>query len=346
MDHSGNNAKAQIDLIIVAADAQVLTPSNLEGGKINVLCDQVIAAIMVTSILKPEKLRGDWIKLQRVSELFKFTDEFPEESPQAWPLCYIVSGQSASSGNPEKTWTKLVEKTSRSSFVPQFLMSLDSGFLYSGATAWPRPSYPGNYVKRNQVSAETGIWSGLGLAWILTQIRARHALMLGRPTHAIERFSKLLDKAALKSATPPTWSDRFSAGFKSRPIQGVLHWGRRFRYPHNRVLLASLGRQSSDGDLDEFPIDPSSSQEGESSPRWFRHPATWKVGRLVALEEWTASPDNIAPYTKSYSVFDSETGEEVHLAGPLTEAAEGIEAALAILLENSEIPSVDTDLRP
>lgn len=342
IDYSGNNANAQIDLIVVPADAQVLTPSNLEGGRANVLCDQVIAAIMVTSVLKTGKLREDWTKLQRVSELFKFTDEFPNGKSQAWPLCYIVAGQSVPLAKLKETWIKLVEESPSSSFVPQFVTSLDAGYLYSGATAWPRPRFPANYVERVQVYGEDGIWSGLGLAWILTQIRARHALMRGQPVRSVQRFSRLLDNATLKSVTPPTWSDRFSALFKSYPILGILRWGRRSLFPHNRLHMISLEQESSDADLGknncyyQSEYDPLHSPTDDSWRflRWFRHGVSWNVGSLVALEEWKPSENGSVPYEKSYAVFDSISGAEIHLTEPLPDSPDLIETALITIRDS------------
>ncbi len=66
LDYSGNNANAQIDILIVPSDAHVIAPSASDGGKVNVLCDQVIAAVMVTSNLSVAKLSDDWEKLKRV----------------------------------------------------------------------------------------------------------------------------------------------------------------------------------------------------------------------------------------------------------------------------------------
>ncbi|MCE9609966.1 MAG: hypothetical protein K8R23_07125 [Chthoniobacter sp.] len=93
IDYAGNDANAQIDLVIVPADANVMTPSSSDGGKVNVFCDQVIAAIMTTSILGVKKVGEDWRKLMRVSELFTSSDELPGYTEQAWPLCYMIAGQ-------------------------------------------------------------------------------------------------------------------------------------------------------------------------------------------------------------------------------------------------------------
>lgn len=340
IDHAGDNANAQIDLIVVANDAQVLTPSHLEDGKVNVLCDEVIAAIMVTSNLTAQKFAEDWQKLERVSNLFRFTDEFPKGRPQAWPLCYIVAGQAEPLTNLTKSWEKQVARDSASSFVPQFVIALDSGYLFSGATSWLRPRYPSNYVNRDEIISKEGIFAGLGLAWLLTQIRARLKLMHDRPCRSIIRFTKLLDDAAMEDGLPATWSPRFHTFGTMQPIKGVLHWGHTRFWPHNRLCLYPLKRCKPElqfsRDFHVFRCGVNTSKltldQEFKSLRWFRFDLHWSVENLVAFEEWTRSDDG-SHYTKSYAVFDAQTGDEV----PLHEPFEGrgyksVEDALRALL--------------
>ena len=323
LDFAGNNANAQIDLLVVPADAHVITPSSLEDGKVNVLCDQVIAAIMTTSNLTNEKAHDDWIKLDRVSKLFSFKEEFPGGTQQAWPLCYLIAGQSIPIEKLKEKWINLVKDTPESSFVPQFLISLDSGYLYSGATSWPRPRYPSNYVNRDEVMEETGIYAGLGIAWLLTQIRARAKLLQNKPHKSIQRFTKLLDDATLKSGTPPTWSPRFDHFGQVRIIEGILGWGHNGNYAHNKLYLCSLKKNRADLDtvktfhIYRDGIDTSQLEWNELNQylRWFRYNVYRSANGMVALEEWTKSA-NGPEYIKSYAVFDSETGEEVKRAPP------------------------------
>jgi hypothetical protein len=320
LNYAGEKANAQIDLIIVPADAHVMQASSADGSKVNVLCDQVIAAIMTTSNLEGTKLTEDWEKLRRLSELFKFTDEFPDGKEQAWPLCYVISAQSDPLEGLTKKWEAIVESTPDSNFVPQFLMSLDTGFAYSGATSWPRPRYPGNYVERDHVNTEQGIYAGLGIAWILTQIRARAKLLQNRSHRSIQRFTKLLDDATLKEATPPTWAPRFDKFGTHRPIEGILDWGGYARWAHNRLYLCCLEKRIPDlmanGPFRFFregvDVKTLGWKEEPQYLRWFRHGTHWSARGLIALEEWRRIGDGPG-YACSYAVFDSATGDEIKL---------------------------------
>lgn len=332
LNYSGHNANAQIDLIVVPADAHLMVPSSLEDGKVNVLCDQVIAAIMTTSNLTAEKLCEDWQKLERVSGLFRFTDEFPGGKEQAWPLCYILASQSAPLASLTSKWQQMVSDNDKSKFVPQQVFSVDSGFLYSGATSWPRPRYPGNYINRDQVMGEEGIYAGLGMAWLLTQIRARAKLMQSKPFRSITRFAKLLDDASLKSAVPPTWSPRFDPSFKARPLFQNLHWGQYQKWVHNRLHLQALRVSKPDatrsfhhchGGIDEYSL---SHTERWNHLRWFRHGVNWCAENLVALEEWTKSDG--PKWVMSYAVFDAVSGEEISLEEPLYKGSASVQEAL------------------
>lgn len=328
LDYTGKVAEAQIDLVVVRAEAHVIAPGISEGGKVNVLCDQVIAAFMITSNLTTVKLSEDWQKLKKISSLFKFTDEFPNSKEQAWPLCYIVAGQSAPLDTLEKTWVQLATVDPEARFVPQFLMSLDSGFLYSGATSWPRPRYPTNYVKTDEVQSETGIYAGLGLAYILTQIRARAKLMKNQPTRSEQRFMRLLDDATMKSAMPPTWSPRFDHFGSVRKIEGILWWGNHGRWAHNRMFMTCLKKDKEELKTikesyfyrDDMDVTDVPWNDLYRYMRWFHHGLYWKSGELIVLEEWTQSTDDDS-YFKSYAVFNAVTAVEVKLSSELRSAA-------------------------
>ncbi len=317
IDYAGNDANAQIDLVVVSADAHVITPSGSDGGKVNVLCDQVIAAIMTTSNLHPSKLREDWLKLERISGLFKFTDDFPEGKEQAWPLCYVIASQSVPLPKLVDQWLETVKESAESKFIPQFIIALDSGYLYSGATSWPRPRYPRNYVNRDQVVKEEGIYAGLGIAWMVTQIRARAKLLQNKNHRTIARFTKLLDDATLKSATPATWSPRFDTFGSTRPIEGVFHWGSISQWIHNRLFLCSLAKATPDNpeafahivadgaDVTKIPF-----HELHNHLRWFSHETQRSEGGILVFQEWKKHSDAAGAYSRSDAVFDANTGEE------------------------------------
>ncbi len=343
LDYDGCGADVQIDLLIVPADAQIMIPTGSEGGKANVLCDQVIAAIMITSNLTSKKLADDWSKLRQISAMFKFTDEFTHSKEQAWPLCYIAAGQAAPLKELSQTWCALAKDENNKDFVTQFVLSLDSGYLYSGATSWPRPLAPTNYIKNDEVVMHEGIYAGLGIAWLLTQIRARAKLLQNKPANTIKRFIRLLDDATLKPAVPATWSPRFDCFGSVRPIAGVFHWGNTSRWAHNRLYLCSLkkifdGQESAPAEyIYRNGVDVSAINWRDRSDhlRWFRHGLYINIKGLIAVEEWTPVEGG-SQYERRHTVFDAVTGGEIILDIPLNISPHEIEKMLEVLALNQD----------
>lgn len=339
-DYKGHQAPNQIDILIVPSDAQIIVPGDAEGGKVHVFADQVVAAVMVASTLSPAKLASDWKALSAIELLFDTEKETPQIKKPSWPLCYIVSRQSPPLKELYDPWVKCFRETG-SRFVPQFLVSLDSGYAYSGATAWPRPCFPANYIAGEEVCSEEDVYSGLGLAWMLTQIRGRLAVMENRDPRPVHRFARLLDDASLKSATPPTFSHRFFTMLQRQDVAGVLKWGQHTIFAHNQMQLRSLrvdlpGRE--DVRLSHFFMD-GTSEEGvdfrnESQfLRWFHFPLAWTAGRFVALEE-RIKPVTGRAWPARIAVFDTETGQEVRDHGIDDNTSfEQIGAAIAALAE-------------
>lgn len=162
-DHEGNKS-SQIDLIVVPADAHVFVPGDSEGGKAHVLIDNVISAIMVTANLTVEKMTSDWKKLQSLPVFTEQTKDYPRLTEHPWPLCYVVAAQSDSAEELKAAWLAIcTDGIPR--VVPQFIVTLDMGYIYSGARKWPAPQFPTNYVAATDVHAESGVYAGLGLAW-------------------------------------------------------------------------------------------------------------------------------------------------------------------------------------
>ncbi|WP_395746793.1 DUF6602 domain-containing protein [Prosthecobacter sp.] len=338
LDYDGCGADVQIDLLIVPADAQIMIPTGSEGGKANVLCDQVIAAIMITSNLTSKKLAEDWSKLRQISAMFKFTDEFAHSKQQAWPLCYIAAGQASPLKELSETWSALAKEENNKDFVAQFVLSLDSGYLYSGATSWPRPFAPTNYKTNDEVAMHDGIYAGLGIAWLLTQIRARAKLLQNKPTNTIKRFIRLLDDATLKPGVPATWSPRFDNFGSVRPISGVFHWGNTSRWAHNRLYLCSL-KKIFDGDkyapgeyVYRSGVDVSTMDWRVKSDhlRWFRHGHYKAIKRLIVVEEWTPVEGG-SKYERRHAVFDSSTGEDLNVDIPITKSPHEVDEAIESL---------------
>jgi hypothetical protein len=337
-DYKGRQASRQIDILVVPSDANIIVPGDSDGGKVHVFADQVVAAIMVASTLDPAKLAGDWKALAEIVPLFDAAKEFPQLKNPVWPLCYIVARQSPPIKELREAWAKCFREAG-STFAPQFVVSLDSGYVFSGATAWPRPRSPSNYKTGDEAWGEENVYSGLGLAWVLTQIRGRLAFMENRDLRPAHRFAHLLDDASMKSATPPTFSYRFNTMLQRQEVAGVLKWGLDSMFAHNGMQVNSLRI-----DLPELKtirqnhifVDgtPENGVDGLNSHdyvRWFHFPWAWPAGRLVALEE-RIKPANGGAWPVRIAVFDTENGQEIRDHGIDHKSSyDQIKAAIAAL---------------
>lgn len=316
-DYKGQQAPRQVDILIVPSDAQIIVPGDSDGGKVHVFADQVIAAIMVASTLDATKLHSDWKGLAGIAPLFDAAKDFPQLKNPAWPLCYIVARQSPPIKELQDAWVKCFRQAG-STFAPQFIVSLDSGYAYSGATAWPRPRPSSNYKTGEEVWGEGDVYSGLGLAWMLTQIRGRLASMENRDPRPVQRFAQLLDDASMKSATPPTFSHRFNTMLQRKDVAGVLKWGCHSIFAHNGMQLNSLRieRLGLEGIRQNHFFVQGTPDEGvdylneTKYLRWFHFPWAWAVGRFVALEE-RIKPVNAGAWPARIVVFDAESGQEI-----------------------------------
>jgi hypothetical protein len=315
-DHKGNRS-SQIDLIVVGSDAQVFLPADSQNGKAHVLIDQVVAAIMVTSNLTTEKLKQDWKNLQSIPSYGDLERDFPNFKDHPWPLVYIVGAQSDPIDRLKLTW-QIMCKEGATKVVPQFVITLDDGFLYGGWRRSPCPRYPGNYTAVDHVKEVTGVYAGLGLGWFILQQQARIADVHRRVLKPIERFANLLDNASLTRGNPPTWSERFNAFFLPRDIGGVFEWGGMSCFAHNRFYLMSLERTRRS---EKTIHDPQLYQDGTDIEslkfedeikflRWFHYPAALTRGRILAIEELIHAFSK-EKHTSKIAVFDMVTGDEI-----------------------------------
>ena len=164
-----------------------------DDGKAQVLIDQVISAIMVTSNLTVAKLKSDWQKLQSIPAFPEMEKDHAHLKGHPWPLCYILAAQSDSAEDLEEAW-KQVCREGYTQVVPQYVIALDTGFLYCGLRKWPCPRYPSNYTEAEDVSAWTGIYAGLGLAWLLTQHQGRLAAVQSAESWNYQSFRVALGR--------------------------------------------------------------------------------------------------------------------------------------------------------
>lgn len=315
-DHQGNKS-SQIDLIVVDADAQVFLPADSHDGKAHVLIDQVVAAVMITSNLTSEKLKKDWVNLQSIPSYTELVEDLPNFKDHPWPLTYILGAQSDPSERLKAAWKEMC-KDGHLKVVPQFVITLDDGYLYGGWRRWPRPRYPGNYTEAGDVHSETGVFAGLGLAWLILQQKGRIAALQRRELKPITRYARLLDNASMKKAVPATWSKRFDISFLPREIGGVFEWGRISFFAHNRLYLMALSRNWAEGKTvyetylckDGTDIGFLNHENHSDFLRWFRYPAALLTGRLLAVEEWI-NAESQEGHTCKVAVFDLATGMEI-----------------------------------
>lgn len=322
-DHLGNKS-SQMDLLVVPSDAQIFVPGDSEGGKAHVLIDQIISVSMVTANLTTKKLRSDCEKLQSLPIFADQDKDYPNLKGHPWPLCYVLAAQSDPIEELKKEWVNMC-RGEVPTFLPQFVVTLDEGFLYSGLRKWPCPRISANYATAKNVQTETGIYGGLGLAWLVTQHRGRLAVIEHQAFGPINRYAQLLQNALMREGVPPTYSRRFDTMFQMLPVGGVMEWGSVANWVHNGVQLRSLARKNKGAkswwecELLRPGVDPHS-LNGDSAKdylRWFRYPVANQVGRLVAIEEWLTH-ESKADHRRRVAVFEAATGEEI--MGPLVDA--------------------------
>jgi hypothetical protein len=324
-DYEGNHSQHQIDLIVAPAEAHVTFPGDSDG-KAHVPVDQVISAIMIKSTLKGSDLRKDWESLKDIPSYPQMVADHPallpppQGQPHAWPLRYIIGSQSDPTENLKAAWEKAVAE--QAGPVPELVVTLDSGFLYSGGSCWPRPRFPGNYTEPDQVMVQTDNYSGLGLGWLITQHQGRLAVIQRRATGPIQRQAESLDTAMLTDSTPYTHSMKFNTMFRMRPIAGNFKWGGVSPHAHNRLPLNSV-ELANRRPLCLPGFDPAKAvfPNGGTGVRWFRYRVFHTAGSLLGLEEWVDAMD-AEKHAKRIAVFDTTTDQEV--TGPQVDALQSV----------------------
>lgn len=323
-DHEGNKS-SQMDLIVVPADAHVFVPGDSEGGKAHVLIDNVISAIMVTANLTAEKMTSDWKKLQSLPVFTEQSKDYPQLAGHPWPLCYVVAAQSDSPEELKAAWLATCNN-GIPRVVPQFVIALDTGFIYSGLRKWPAPQFPSNYIAVTDVHVESGVYAGLGLAWLLAQHQGRLAVIQNQALGAINRFASLIDRAMLRAeGVPSTYSRRFDTMFQRGLIAGMIEWGCVSCWAHNNLQLRSIARTRSDTNVrrEIELLQPGANpadydwQSYTQVLRWFTYGSDIVAGRLIAVEEWIAHK-SATEHKHRIAVFDSVTGQEI--TGPAVDS--------------------------
>jgi hypothetical protein len=306
LDHEGNRSPNQIDLLIVRDGAPIVEASDTEGGKGHVFVDQVVAAIMITSNLTPQKLAEDWEKLSNLPKHESSGEDFPRFKGHPFPLTYIVSGSTPSIEKLEKKWGELTGADE--DYAPQGVLPLDSGFIYSGKTCWPSSSAFG--MDKTNVRSSTGYRSGLGIAWMLNQMQARLAGMDDTSIATYDRMGKTIAVALLESALPAHYSPRFDRMLRDRKFGGIIEEGGDSWPIHNKLEISSL--KVGEKFLERDPSHPDFDASSGTNFRRFQceKPLVGKAGDYLAFEEWFRPLSKEEHYTMIV-VFNRETGEEI-----------------------------------
>ncbi len=227
-DYEGNQSKHQLDLIVTPAEAQVTFPGDSEGKSPRPHRSGHIGdhdQIHAQGIGFAKRLGGfeGHSPLSADGGRSPYPAPSQQDRPHAWPLRYIIGSQSDPTDALKLAWEKAVAE--QAGPVPELVVTLDSGFYIPEGSCWPRPRYPSNYTEPDQVMVQTGNYSGLGLAWLITQHQARLAIIQRRATGPIQRLAQSLDTAMLTEATPFTHSMKFDSMFRMQPIAGQFQLG-------------------------------------------------------------------------------------------------------------------------
>jgi len=342
-DYEGHHS-GQIDLIITPRDALGISPADT-GGKYNVSVDQVIAAISVTSRLTTPGLRQRFRGLQGIP-IFKEKDQcYAGLKEHAWPLCYIVGAESDELDLLTSTWQEEVAKAAPT-HIPQMVLLLDSGYLVPGTACWPRSKW--GQGAASDLHMGTGIYSGLGLAWLEVQLAGRNQVFSHRPVAWVQRLAEQLSKLELKEGVPSTYDPRQSR-ISPSPIHGIMSWGWNGWYIHNELELSTLciGKTERIADMTLLdrskPIKRTRLGRYDFEPRWFHAGLTCVKDNCCALEEWIA-PSDRKRHIRRIVVFDALTGEEVDLRQPLKECTDllGVESLDSLPRQRRSVGPADS----
>ncbi|MBU1692818.1 MAG: hypothetical protein KKC51_02525, partial [Verrucomicrobia bacterium] len=306
-DYEGNRSD-QIDIIVTTPDALGFCPSETESGKYNALVDHVVAAISVKSSLKPVTFEACWKAIQSIPVYETMAKDHPPLKGHAWPLCYILTGETTSLEDISKQWAECAATGMR--HTVQVLLSLNEGYAYPGNACWPLRSFnqgdPGSHrVERN-------LEAGLGLGWILTGITGRVSFLNKRVLASVDRMGKLLGHSELRSAVPPTFDRKHDTMFRGlQPIHGKLAWGNRCYWLHNRLLVHSIDVNGKMLENPNFPARKPFPPSQKYEARWFNRNVHKISGNLCLLEEWLPNASLEKVNVRRDVVFDCNTGSEL-----------------------------------
>ena len=307
-----NNRSDQIDIIITPANALGFCPADTGDGKCNVMVDQVIAAISVTSRLTPDGFRKRMEELERIPKFKQKAENYPGLAEQAWPLTYIVGAECEDLRALEELWRKI----GASDKPPNMILLLDSGYVMQ-RTLYPKGDDPDMPKRIDQLWPGEGIYAGIGLGWLEIQIAARNSWLSNQRVDWIHRLQKQLFELEQKGGVSPTYDQKREGHvWMSGPILGVLKWGWSGMWVHNQLFVNSLFVRETDLVVEATLTDPTKPipkrglRDYKFEPRWFKQGMHASSGDYCALEEWI-DPLDREKHQRRVVVFDSRTGEEV-----------------------------------
>lgn len=272
------------------------------------MIDHVVAAISVKSTVRPSTFEEAWNSIQSIPAYPNPAKDHPAIVGHAWPLCYVLAGETASLEDVAKQWAALAAKVTRHSV--QLLVALNRGYAYPGNVCWPMRAFNRRDPESHRV--HQGLEAGLGLGWILTGITARVSLLNSRGLASIDRMARLLDRSESLSAESPMYDRKHSTVFLGhQPILGKLAWGSRCRWLHNNLLVHSVTLAGKELENLAFPARHPFPASQRWEPRWFDRRQLRVDQNVCWLEEWLpdASMDRINVHR--VAMFDCGTGDEL-----------------------------------
>lgn len=318
-----NNRSGQIDIIITPANALGFCPADTGDGKHNVMIDQVIAAISVTSRLTLDGFRKRMEELQKIPQFKEKAKTYSGLKDQAWPLCYILGAECEDFDALNKLWHEIGDTDK----PPNMVLLLDSGYIMQ-RTLYSKGGGPDLPERIDQLWPGDGIYAGLGFGWLEIQIATRNWWMTNIRAdwiHSLEKQFRELERRDGPLYDPKR--DLSPGG--CLPLHGILRWGSSSRRVHNRLYVTTLFVRGAQHVVEATltdttkPIPKKSFFDYKFEPRWFKQGVYAIKGDYCALEEWI-DPCDREKHQRRITVFDTRTGEEVtsSLTVPLANCSE------------------------
>jgi hypothetical protein len=307
-----NNRSGQIDIIITPTNALGFCPADTGDGKYNVMIDQVIAAISVTSRLTADSFRKRIKELQAIPQFDQSASHFPSTSGQKWPLCYIIGADCDDLTALKEIWEE-IESLDKSPL--QMVIMLDSGYIRAWSF-YAKEAGSDVPIKHACLRPGTDVSAGLGLAWLEAQIAQQNCIWANQSSDWVGRFIKQLHDLEVAESLLTYDTKRNRHLTLTLPFHGILYWGWIGKWIHNTLYLNSIRIGPAQGGTDTTLTDSTKPTvrtgvyQYDFEPRWFNPDVKATSGDYCALEEWIDAAD-FQKHRRRIVVFDGRTGQEV-----------------------------------